>query len=634
MIDVAKHELKTILDILNKHVNECEVRAFGSRVTWTNKDSSDLDIVVVCDKKLDRGRIVKLREAFDESSLPFTVDVIDWQGITKEFQKNIEKSFYVLKKAYKKTNNDWQYYKVSDFADVMSGGTPKTGVSEYWNGNIPWLTPKDLSNYNAREISRGERNISLEGLKNSSAKILPQRTVLLTSRAPVGYLAIAKNELTTNQGFKNLIVKNGFSPEFIYYLLLNNVDYLKLQASGSTFQELTASTLRNLEFLLPEYAVQEEIALILGNIDDKIELLREQNKTLEAIAQAIYKRWFVDFEFPVEAGNALNPLPVKDEQVSKADGVVFNTLQLKGYKSSGGKMVESELGEIPKEWVVAHLGDNIIASLLKTGIDNFEGEKIYLDTASVQGSNIIDLKNKIIFKQRPSRANMQPKINSIWFANMKNSKKALFFDTYSEWELDNFEGEKIYLDTASVQSSNIIDLKNKIIFKQRPSRANMQPKINSIWFAKMKNSKKALFFDTYSEWELDNFILSTGFAGLDVNVHALYYLWNFIISDKFKLEKDNFCNGTTMQAINNENIQKIKILIPAEEILILFSNIIRPLYKKIHLNWMSIQTLSALRDSLLPKLMSGKIRVSTTPAAEGCHPSFLRRGAERLKGEE
>jgi len=571
MIDVAKHELKTILDILNKHVNECEVRAFGSRVTWTNKDSSDLDLVVVCDEELERGRIRKLREAFEESSLSFTVDVMDWQSITKEFQKNIEKSYYVLKKAYEKTNNVWQYYKVSDFADVMSGGTPKTEISEYWNGNIPWITPKDLSNYNAREISRGERNISLEGLKNSSARLLPPRTVLLTSRAPVGYLAIAKNELTTNQGFKNLIVKNGFSPEFIYYLLLNNVDYLKLQASGSTFQELTASTLRNLEFLLPEYAVQEEIAIILGNIDDKIELLREQNKTLEAMAQAIYKRWFVDFEFPIEDETS-KPLSLKRGE-PKGRGGFDNALQLKGYKSSGGKMVESELGEIPEGWEVAHLGDNIMASLLKTGIDNFEGEKIYLDT-------------------------------------------------------------------ASVQSSNIIDLKNKIIFEQRPSRANMQPKINSIWFAKMKNSKKALFFDTYSEWELDNFVLSTGFAGLDVKVHALYYLWNFIISDKFELEKDNFCNGTTMQAINNENIQKIKILIPAEEILILFSNIVRPLYKKIHLNWMSIQTLSTLRDSLLPKLMSGKIRVpvkneaETTPAAYDCLPSFLRRGAERLKGEE
>ena len=129
------------------------------------------------------------------------------------------------------------------------------------------------------------------------------------------------------------------------------------------------------------------------------------------------------------------------------------------------------------------------------------------------------------------------------------------------------------------------------------------------WFAKMKNSKKALFFDTYSEWELDNFILSTGFASLDVKEHALYYLWNFIRSDRFELEKDNFCNGTTMQAINNESIQKMKILIPAEEILISFSNIVRPLYQKVHLNWMSIQTLSALRDSLLPKLMSGKIRV-------------------------
>ncbi|RZD17332.1 MAG: nucleotidyltransferase domain-containing protein [Candidatus Acididesulfobacter guangdongensis] len=107
MINVAEHELKTILDILTKHVNECEVRAFGSRVTGTNKDSSDLDLVVVCDKKLEIRQIGKLREAFEESSLNFTVDVLDWQSITKEFQKNIEKSFYVLKKANKKTNNNW-----------------------------------------------------------------------------------------------------------------------------------------------------------------------------------------------------------------------------------------------------------------------------------------------------------------------------------------------------------------------------------------------------------------------------------------------------------------------------------------------------------------------------------------------
>ena len=334
--------------------------------------------------------------------------------------------------------------------------------------------------------------------------------------------------------------KEGNSQDFIFYFFANpEIVNKSTDASiGTRMPRADWRYLRNLEYSFPPLLEQRAIAAALSSLDDKIELLREQNKTLEAIAQAVYKQWFVDFEFPDEHSNP--------------------------YKSSGGKMVKSELGDIPEVWRVGYLGDNIIASLLKTGIDNFEGEKIYLDTASVQGSNIVDLKNKIIFRQRPSRA-------------------------------------------------------------------NMQPKINSIWFAKMKNSKKALFFDIYSEWELDNFILSTGFAGLDVKGYALYYLWNFIISDRFELEKDNFCNGTTMQAINNENIQKMKILIPAEEILILFSNIVRPLYQKVHLNWMSIQILSALRDSLLPKLISGKIRVPTTPSAFGCHPSLKRRGVGHTK---
>jgi type I restriction enzyme S subunit len=193
---------------------------------------------------------------------------------------------------------NWKCYKVFEFAEVIGGGTPKTGVAEYWNGDIPWITPKDLSSHKARYIAKGERNISQEGLKNSGAQTVPPDTVLLTSRAPVGYLAIAKNELTTNQGFRSLVVRKGFSPEFVYYLLLNNIDYLKQHASGSTFQELSGGTLKNLEFQIPDHATQLEIAKILGDLDAKIELNQQMNKTLEAMAQALFKEWFVDFRFP------------------------------------------------------------------------------------------------------------------------------------------------------------------------------------------------------------------------------------------------------------------------------------------------------------------------------------------------
>ena len=147
--------------------------------------------------------------------------------------------------------NNWKKYKVEEFADVIGGGTPKTEVDEYWNGDIPWITPKDLSDNKSKYIPNGERYISSTGLSNSSARLIPKGSVLLTSRAPVGYLAIANNNLTTNQGFRSLVAKDGFNSEFIYYLLLENVDFLKQHASGSTFPELSGGTVKGLEFFSP-----------------------------------------------------------------------------------------------------------------------------------------------------------------------------------------------------------------------------------------------------------------------------------------------------------------------------------------------------------------------------------------------
>jgi type I restriction enzyme S subunit len=188
-----------------------------------------------------------------------------------------------------------------------------------------------LSSHQGRYIARGERNLTEEGLKNSSARLVPANTVLLTSRAPVGYLAIAQNPVTTNQGFRSLVVKEGFSPEFIYYLLLHNVEYLKQHASGSTFQELSGGTLKNLQFCIPDLKIQKKIAQTLSDLDAKIELNQQMNKTLETMAQLLFKQWFVDFEFPNEEGQP--------------------------YMSSGGKMVGSELGKIPEGWETASLTD-------------------------------------------------------------------------------------------------------------------------------------------------------------------------------------------------------------------------------------------------------------------------------------
>ncbi len=191
--------------------------------------------------------------------------------------------------------NNWKTYKIKDIAEVVNGGTPKTEIPKYWNGDIPWLTPKDLTGYNKIYIERGNRNITKEGLNNSSAKLLPIGTVLLTSRAPIGYVAIAKNKISTNQGFKNLIINSTIANNvFIYYWIKNNVGYLKSLGTGTTFGELNKSTFENLEIEIPLLPEQKAIASVLSSLDDKIDLLHRQNKTLEQMAETLFRQWFVE----------------------------------------------------------------------------------------------------------------------------------------------------------------------------------------------------------------------------------------------------------------------------------------------------------------------------------------------------
>jgi len=192
--------------------------------------------------------------------------------------------------------NEWVERNVEEVANVFGGGTPSTKDEANFNGEIPWITPKDLSGYPFRYISRGERNISKKGLNCSNAKLLPVGTVLLTTRAPVGYVAIAANPVTTNQGFHSLVPHNGYSSEFIYYLLKANAEYLKSNASGTTFGELSGSTLKRLKFVFPSIPEQRAIADVLGSLDDKIELNRHMNATLESMARAVFKAWFVENE--------------------------------------------------------------------------------------------------------------------------------------------------------------------------------------------------------------------------------------------------------------------------------------------------------------------------------------------------
>ena len=177
---------------------------------------------------------------------------------------------------------EWVERKISDIGIVVGGATPSTKKSEnYENGKIAWITPKDLSTFSGRYIKRGERNITDVGLKSCSTQLLPKNTVLFSSRAPIGYIAIAANEVCTNQGFKSVVPNSKTDPLFLFYLLKYNKDRIEGMGSGTTFKEISGNTMKNIVVKVPkDKKVQKKIAAILGSIDDKIEENERINNNL------------------------------------------------------------------------------------------------------------------------------------------------------------------------------------------------------------------------------------------------------------------------------------------------------------------------------------------------------------------
>ena len=179
---------------------------------------------------------------------------------------------------------EWIECKISDIGTVVGGATPSTKKPEnYENGTIAWITPKDLSTFSGRYIQSGERNITETGLKSCSTQLLPKNTVLFSSRAPIGYMAIAANDICTNQGFKSVIPNEKIDPIFLYYLLKYNKDKIESMGSGTTFKEVSGSTMKNIVVYIPEdKKVQERIASVLDSIDNRIEENERINNNLSA----------------------------------------------------------------------------------------------------------------------------------------------------------------------------------------------------------------------------------------------------------------------------------------------------------------------------------------------------------------
>jgi type I restriction enzyme S subunit len=221
---------------------------------------------------------------------------------------------------------DWEIIAIEYIGEIVSGGTPKTGIKEYWDGDIKWITPTDVTALKGLKfIEKTKRTISLDGLKSSSANMLPVKSLIVCTRATIGDSVINNVELSTNQGFKSLIPKSNFNTEYLYYVITSIKSLLIKLSSGSTFLELSTKAFKKIELPLPPLPEQQKIASILSTVDDKIEVIDQQIATTQQLKKGLMQR-----------------------------------LLTKGIGHTEFK--HSELGEIPKSWEVTK-----IKNVLKIG---------------------------------------------------------------------------------------------------------------------------------------------------------------------------------------------------------------------------------------------------------------------------
>ena len=190
--------------------------------------------------------------------------------------------------------SEWKEYKLSEIMEINGGGTPKTSMHEYWNGDIPWLSVVDFNN-GRKLVFDTEKKITEKGLQESSTKVLKKGQIIISARGTVGALAVLGKDMAFNQSCYGLNAKEDLTfNDYLYYLVKDNVSSLLNNTHGAVFDTITRETFDHISVELPTVPEQQSIGSILSSLDDKIDLLHRQNKTLEALAETLFRQWFVE----------------------------------------------------------------------------------------------------------------------------------------------------------------------------------------------------------------------------------------------------------------------------------------------------------------------------------------------------
>ena len=240
-----------------------------------------------------QGKLVEQREEEGTAEDLLNEIRIKKQKLIKKMkirgQNNIES--IELEETYFDIPSDWKWVRLSDLGVIVGGGTPKTSIKENWDkGNISWLTPADMKDKQGKYISKGSRMITELGLTSSSAKLMPKGTIVFSSRAPIGYIAIAENELSTNQGFKSLVPGSEEINLYLYYCLIARTKAIQSRGTGTTFKEISGKEFGKTVIPLPPLAEQKRI---VEKIEELMPLVERYGKAYEEVTE-------LNKNFPVE----------------------------------------------------------------------------------------------------------------------------------------------------------------------------------------------------------------------------------------------------------------------------------------------------------------------------------------------
>ena len=526
MIDLNPKHLKTIQYILAEYIPDYEVRAFGSRVKWTAKDYSDLDLAVVGNKPLSFKQKGQLAEAFEESNLPIRVDVLDWQSISEGFRQVILERYEVIQKAqfvnhngdlsgfYEKwsTGNEWQVKTFSDCATLIResvspsdlGDTLYIGL-EHIGENMLSLVGQGVASSVTSTKSRFKQGDILFGkLRCYFRKVV---------RVP--FDGICSTDIWVTRA------KEGVDQGFLYYCMASQsfVDFADSGSEGTRMPHAQWEWVSRYKIRLPTLPEQRRIAHILSTLDDKIELNRQMNETLEATARAIFKSWFVNFD-PVKAKMEGHKPPCMDTETAALFPSAFQ---------------DSPLGEIPKGWKVGTLGE--IAKNVRRSVKASE----------------IDSSECFIGLEHMPRRNI----------------------ALSQWQID-----------AEIASNKYRFRKGEILF------GKLNPHFHKVGIAPIDG------------------VCSTDILVIQpIEVGWFGVVLGLVSSDNFVAYTTACSKGTTLPRTNWNDMSRYEIVLPKVEIAQKYTEFIRPIIKRIIKNIHQSRTLSQIRDTLLPKLLSGEIRV-------------------------